>query len=200
MRVFSDAYSLLFTFIVGSNLVKGESLVTYPSEKIGAGGRRRERERERERGNVRGGEKNTNSGTGEKKICRTFDPPVLEHHLLGAYFHTGGKVLHHTLLLCLFNDSQQEVLDVAVGDDRLLHRPIVTPQLGAFREDACPLEERIDHIHRKGPQNFIPVPLWLLVKENKVTVQRTKMLFGVSNNLSETRHLNTTECQEEDKR
>jgi len=48
MRVFSDAYSLLFTFIVGSNLVKGESLVTYPSEKIGAGGRRRERERERE--------------------------------------------------------------------------------------------------------------------------------------------------------
>ena len=109
-------------------------------------------------------------------------------------------MLHHTLLLCLFNDSQQEVLDVAVGDDRLLHRPIVTPQLGAFREDACPLEERIDHIHRKGPQNFIPVPLWLLVKENKVTVQRTKMLFGVSNNLSETRHLNTTECQEEDKR
>jgi len=63
MRVFSDAYSLLFTLIVGSNLVKGESLVTYPSEKIGAGGwrrerkRERERERERERGNVRGGEK-----------------------------------------------------------------------------------------------------------------------------------------------
>ena len=49
MRVFSDAYSLLFTLIVGSNLVKGESLVTYPSEKIGAGGWRRERKRERER-------------------------------------------------------------------------------------------------------------------------------------------------------
>ena len=48
MRVFSDAYSLLFTLIVGSNLVKEESLVTRPSEKIGAGGRRRERERERE--------------------------------------------------------------------------------------------------------------------------------------------------------
>ena len=67
MRVFSDAYSLLFTFIVGSNLVKGESLVTYPSEKIGAGGRRSEREREREREETSEVAKKTQTQGPEKK-------------------------------------------------------------------------------------------------------------------------------------
>ena len=46
MRVFSNMYSLLFTLIVGSNLVKGEPMVTEFSEKIGAGGRRRREQKE----------------------------------------------------------------------------------------------------------------------------------------------------------